>query len=42
MSKPILFDTDVMVDFFRGYPRAVALQEREDETKAVRRTPKTN
>jgi predicted nucleic acid-binding protein len=25
MPKPILLDTDIMVDFLRGYPEAVAL-----------------
>jgi hypothetical protein len=25
MTKPVLVDTDVMVDFLRGYPKAVAL-----------------
>ena len=27
MDKPILIDTDVMVDFLRGHPKAVALVE---------------
>lgn len=25
MSKPLLIDTDVMIDFLRGHPKAVAL-----------------
>ena len=25
MTKPVLVDTDVMVDFLRGHPKAVAL-----------------
>ena len=25
MAKPVLFDTDVMVDFLRGHPKAIAL-----------------
>lgn len=25
MAKPVLIDTDVMVDFLRGHPKAVAL-----------------
>jgi predicted nucleic acid-binding protein len=28
MAKPILVDTDVMVDFLRGYPKAAALVRR--------------
>ena len=28
MSKPLLVDTDVMVDFLRGNPKAVALVQR--------------
>jgi len=28
MPKPILIDTDVMIDFLRGHPKAVALVKR--------------
>ena len=27
MPKPVLLDTDVMVDFLRGHPKAVALMK---------------
>ncbi len=30
-ARPILVDTDVMVDFLRGNPKAVALVERESD-----------
>ena len=29
MTKPVLIDTDVMVDFLRGYPKAVALVRKQ-------------
>lgn len=29
MIKPVLIDTDVMVDFLRGYPKAVALVRKQ-------------
>ena len=29
MSKPILVDTDVMIDFLRGHPKAVAFMRAE-------------
>jgi predicted nucleic acid-binding protein len=30
MAKPILLDTDVLIDFFRGYDKAVALVNEYD------------
>ena len=32
MPKPILLDTDIMVDFLRGYPKAVALVKTHTDT----------
>jgi predicted nucleic acid-binding protein len=34
MAKPILVDTDVMVDFLRGYPKAVKLVQ-QDSTRII-------
>ena len=31
MTRPILLDTDVLVDFFRGHPKAVAFMNNHSD-----------